>query len=152
MKWLNALGLLLQFLSFWFAAPELLGTSALKRFEIALRKFLAFIPLLIVMVVIAGYGVSFTIIGFIKGMDAAENGMETSEMYSYMAVFFSATIAYFIFMYYYKGIKKWLDVKVAKPLSEKLVHSNETRSTALAIGAVLFTIGFLLQFVLIIIA
>lgn len=152
MKWLNALGLLLQFLSFWFAAPELLGTSALKRFEIGLRKFLAFIPLLIVMLVIAGYGLSFTVIGFIKGMEAAKTGMETTEMYRYLAVFFTATIAYFIFMFYYKRIKKWLDLKVAKPLSEKLVHNNETRSTALAIGAVLFTLGFLLQFVLILVA
>jgi MFS family permease len=25
MKWLNAIGLILQFVSFWFAAPELLG-------------------------------------------------------------------------------------------------------------------------------
>lgn len=149
MKWLNALGLLLQFLSFWFAAPELLGTSALQRFEEALRKFLAIIPLLILMMVVFGYGIGFSIMGITKGLQAAETGMEPSEMYGYMAVLLFGTIVYFIFMYYYKAIKKWLDLNIAKPLSEKLVHNNETRSTALAIGAVLFTIGFLLQFVLI---
>lgn len=149
MKWLNALGLLLQFLSFWFAAPELLGTSALKRFENALRKLLSLIPLLIVMIVIGGYGFSFCYIGITKGMQAAETGMEQGEIYQFYIVFIAATLAYFVFMFYYKRIRKWLDLKVALPLTEKLIHNNETRSTALIIGAVLFTIGFMLQFVLV---
>jgi len=31
MKWVNRLGILLEFLSFWFAAPEILGEGAVEK-------------------------------------------------------------------------------------------------------------------------
>jgi len=145
MKWINASGLILQFLAFWFAAPELLGESTLKRFESGLRKFIGRIPILLLMVGVLAYAFLFAVIGLMKGLDAAKHGMEETEMYRFFWVLGLSSLAYFVAIIFYKRILNWLDRKLALPLTEKLIHNNQTRKTALLIGGVLFSIGFILQ-------
>lgn len=146
MKWLNALGLLLQFLAFWFAAPELLGAATLKRFESGLRRFIRRIPMLIGLCIILSYALYFGIQGFMKGLEASENGVQHSEIYSFYIQLGIAFIVYIVFMIFYKRIIQWMDLKLAQPLTEMLINNNQTRKISLIIGAVFFSIGFLLQF------
>ncbi len=64
MKWFAIAGLIMQFVAFWLAAPELLGVDALKRFENGLVKLLSRLP---------GYTIGF--IGFATGVSLGVYGM-----------------------------------------------------------------------------
>jgi hypothetical protein len=152
MKWINALGLLLQFISFWFAAPELLGVNTLKRFESTLRKFVASLPLIILLAFILVYAVSMSVLGIMKGLKASEVGLEKNEMLQVYTIMGICLILYFVFLFFFKRIKNWLDIHLAQPLVSGLINNNKTRSSALIVGAILFTIGFLLQLVVIFLA
>lgn len=149
MKWINALGLLLQFISFWFAAPELLGVNTLKRFEISLRKFVAALPLIILLCVVLIYAISLSALGILKGIKASEEGIAKNEMTEVYLIMGGCFLVYFVFLIFFKRIKNWLDLHLAQPLVSGLINNNKARSSALIVGAVLFTIGFLLQMVVI---
>lgn len=152
MKWLNLISIVLQFVAFWFAAPELLGAATLKRFELGLRKAIALIPMLIMFIVALGYGITFSVLGLLKGIKGSKEGITIIEFYSFITVLTIATLAYFVLIAFRKKLMKWLDIKLAKPLTEKLISNNEARSTALVIGAILFTLGFLVQLVIVLIS
>lgn len=145
MKWVNALGLTLQFISFWFAAPELLGEQTLKRMEAGLKKLIAKIPVIVVLLFCCGYGLTFGIMGMVRGIKAGKEGIATHEYYSFIAVLVLSTLAYLVFIFNYKAINHWLETRIAQPLTQQLIHNNETRNNALIIGAFLFSVGFLLQ-------
>jgi hypothetical protein len=152
MKWLNIIGLTFQFLAFWFAAPELLGESTLLRFQSSLKKFISVLPLLIILFVVLGYGLTFSILGVLKGIEASETGIEESSMYRYFLVMGVCTLLYFLFLAFYKKIKTALETKLAAPLVNRLIENSQARSSALVIGAVLFSLGFVLQLVVLILA
>lgn len=147
MKWVNAIGLLLQFIAFWLAAPELLGEPTLRRFEKGLKKFVTLLPMIIIWVVILGYGITSLILSLMKGLDAAKNGTTESDMNAFYIKLAVVSGLYFIFIAFYKRIKIGLETKLAQPLVEKLINNTETRKQALILGAVLFSVGFLLQFI-----
>ncbi len=147
MKWVNAIGLLLQFIAFWLAAPELLGELTLRRFEKGLKKLVTLLPMIIIWVVILGYGVTSLILSLLKGFDAAKNGTTAESLTLFYIKLGVATIAYFVFMFFYKRIKKGLETKLAQPLVEKLINNTETRKQSLILGAILFSLGFMLQFI-----
>ena len=152
MKWLNLISIILQFVAFWFAAPELLGAATLKRFEIGLRKAIALLPMLVMFIVALGYGLTFSVLGLLKGIKGSKEGITISEFYSFITVLTIATLAYFVLIAFRKKLMAWLDIKLAKPLTEKLISNNEARSTALVIGAILFTLGFIVQLVVVLIS
>ena len=147
MKWLNIIGLTFQFLAFWFAAPELLGATTLKRFEKGLKKFISFLPVFIVLIVILGYGLTSIGVGLFKAYKSQTEGIEEQEMYNYYVALGIGTLCYIVFLVFYKRIRSWLTLKVAEPLTEKLIKNSKIRSTALVIGAVLFTVGFAFQII-----
>jgi hypothetical protein len=149
MKWMNALGLILQFASFWLAAPELLGRQTLERVENGFRKFAAALPMILMMLFIMGYGLTFGIMGVVKGMRASESGISSSEMNEYYITIGVSSVAYMIFMIYYKRIQKWIELKFAAPLTNAIIRNNESRKNALITGSVLFTVGFLMQLIVI---
>ncbi|MBK7030658.1 MAG: hypothetical protein IPH45_16265 [Bacteroidales bacterium] len=149
MKWINATGMLLQFLAFWFAAPELLGDTKLKAFEKGLKNLIAAIPMILLILIITIFSVSSAVSGILKGMNASREGVNSSELYSYYLILLFALILYFIFVFFYKRIHIWLVEHLAKPLSYKLINQQSTRKSALIVGAILFTIGFLCQFILV---
>lgn len=147
MKWVNAIGLLLQFIAFWLAAPELLGEPTLRRFEKGLKKLVTQLPMIIIWLLILGYGVTSIILSLLKGLDAAKNGTTESSMMAFYINLAAVSLLYFIFIAFYKRFKKWLEERLAQPLVEKLINNTETRKQALILGAVLFSVGFILQFV-----
>ncbi|MCT4623285.1 MAG: hypothetical protein N4A46_06645, partial [Schleiferiaceae bacterium] len=104
-----------------------------------------FLPMLIIWVVVLGYGLTFTISGLIKAYKGATSGISQSEIVNYYVILGICTIAYFIFIFRYKKIKNALDQRLAMPLVNKLIERSEFRSTALTIGAILFTLGFIIQ-------
>lgn len=144
MKWINATGLILQFIAFWFAAPELLGEATLQRFEKGLQKFIARIPTLLFILIVVGYSLFFAVRGILKGLEASQ-GKDSVDITSYFIQLGIASALYFLYMIRYKRINRWLDERFAQPLSNKLIHNQETRKLALLIGAFCFSLGFLLQ-------
>tara|TARA_B110000046_G_scaffold47701_1_gene52740 strand:- start:2209 stop:2667 length:459 start_codon:yes stop_codon:yes gene_type:complete len=145
MKWINLFGLILQFLAFWFAAPELLGKSTLERFELGLKRLVSAIPMIVIMLIILLYSALTAGIGIYKGMKGASEGLEEGEMMNYLITLGLAMVVYFIFIFASKRIQRWLAKTVADPLIDKLIDQGETRKNALIIGAVIFSVGFLLQ-------
>lgn len=148
MKWINAAGMLLQFLAFWFAAPELLGEKRLKSFEKGLKNLISYLPMILILLVIAVYGLTFGIGGIIKGIHASAQGIETSTLNNYYLVLSACTILYLVFILFFRRIHRWIESKIATPLSNKLINDQSVRKSALIVGAVLFTIGFLCQFII----
>lgn len=151
MKWVNAIGLLLQFIAFWLAAPELLGEPTLRRFEKGLKKLVTQLPIIIIWIVVLGYGITSISLSLIKGLDAAKNGITVESLTQFYILLGIFSFLYILFMVFYKRIKKGLETKLAQPLVEKLINNTETRKQALILGAVLFSVGFILQFVVVLI-
>ncbi|MFT5722920.1 MAG: hypothetical protein ACI9JN_000025 [Bacteroidia bacterium] len=147
MKTLTVIGLICQFFAFWFAAPELLGAQTLIRMESGIKKLVTYIPIIVTLTIILGYGLTF--IG-ISGYNAYQMS-QTGEIYINPTIYFITmglfTLLYIVFMFRYKKIKSYLENKVAIPLTFKLLHNNETRKNALIIGAILFTFGFVAQLI-----
>ena len=149
MKWINALGLLLQFIAFWFAAPELLGKNTLKRFENGLQKTISRLPMIILLILILGVSIGYSVYGIYTGLKASEGGITQGEMTRYYVFLGLSFMVYFIFMIFNKKVVKMLDTYLAQPLMHKLIHKSEIRKNALIVGAILFTLGFLIQITLV---
>ena len=152
MKLLTAIGLISQFIAFWFAAPELLGESALKRMQTGIQKLVTWIPIIVSLVVILGYGLTFIFISGYNAYQMSKNGEAVIDPTKYFVAMAIFTSLYMVFIFRYKKIKAYLENKVAIPLTQKLLHSNETRKNALIIGALLFTIGFIAQLLAVLLA
>lgn len=145
MKWINAVGLILQFAAFWLVAPELLGESALKRFKNGLETFLARLPMAIFMIIILVFSFGFGGLGIWKGMQAAEHGIEAGEITRFYVLLGVGMLIYFVFLIFSKRMVRWISEKFSKPLVQKLIQEDRMRKNALVIGAILFTTGFLFQ-------
>jgi len=151
MKWLNALSILLQFISFWLAAPELIGDVSLKRLNAFLQKFVSNISMIILTLLILGFSLWMGINGILKGLEYSKSGMSSEDLISQLTILGVACGVYLVFMIYFKRIKLWLDKRVSIPLVNKFTYSDSFRRNSLLVGALLFTFGFLIQFVIILI-
>jgi len=149
MKWLSLISIVLQFLAFWFAAPELLGEKAIRRLEINLQNFISTLPSVLLLGVVLAYAISLSVTGIALGISGSELGMTKEDMYQYMISLLICCLVYLVFLIRYKRIKNWLAINLAMPLMKKLIENSEFRFTSLKIGAVLFTLGFVAQVVLV---
>ena len=149
MKWLNAFSILLQFISFWLAAPELIGDVSLKRLNAFLQKFVSNISMIFLALLILAFSITIGINGIIKGINYSATGVTTEEMWAYYINLGIAGFLYLIFMIFFKKIKLWLDKHLSAPLVNKFTYSDSFRRNSLLIGALLFTFGFVIQFMLI---
>lgn len=147
MKWLNLLGLLLQFLAFWFAAPELLGEMTLKKFETGLKKFVTLMPVILLMSVVMLFGFGLGGYGLYMGLKGSSGELQTQDFTRYYIIMGCSFLVYALFMLFYKRIQRWVSLRISTPLIETLINQGETRKQALIIGAILFTLGFILQFI-----
>jgi hypothetical protein len=126
MRWLNILGMTLQFFSFWFAAPEILGEEKLKHYENKIKRYLSNLPTLI-------FGVPSIILIFIFfGSGGKSSG---SGEFSIVLL-----ILAFIFR---NRLKKRFEEKVMKPFLDTLIENDDKRQNYLRIAAALFTAGFI---------
>lgn len=148
MKWLNALSLLLQFTSFWMVAPEIIGEKSLIRISEMLKKFLSNLSIIIIFLIVAAYGITFAVGGTLQGLSASKNGTTETDFNLYFIFLGFATVFYMIFIFNYKKIRNWLDKKITGPLIDKFVQNDELRRNSLLTGATLFTVAFIIQFIL----
>ncbi len=109
MKWLNAVSLIVQFISFWLAAPELLGDQFLKRIQVGLKTFISKLSIIIISVVVVGFSLGLSIYGWIRGINATENGITDEDMRNYFIFISVMMVIYFIFMFRLKQFRKWMD-------------------------------------------
>jgi hypothetical protein len=128
--WGNRVGIVLEFLSFWFAAPEILGEGRLRKLE---RGLEVGVRLLSVMV-----WVTAALLGLLVGvMVVVATGEMVTASAAIIVVFGLTVVAW--------GLK-WED-KVISPLLRVLADYEHIRQRSLAAGAVLFVVGFLLQLI-----
>ena len=149
MKWIAALALILQFLAFWFAAPELLGEKTLKRFEDGLRKFISLLPVIIFGLFVLGVSISYSVYGILTGIRASEEGVSPGDMMQYYVIIGISMLFYFVIVAFSKRIIRYMEIRLARPLIQKLIHQSEIRKNALIMGAVLFTLSFMIQLTLV---
>jgi hypothetical protein len=147
-KWLSIIGLCMQFLAFWLAAPELLGVEALKRFENGLVKVLSRLPGFTIGFIGFATGVSLGIYGMLVGLEGDTDAVK--EAFIWIGIVFGLYIVFIIF--FYKRLQFYLKNKVAEPLMQTLIANNQARKTALVGGAILFTVGFLSQLIALILS
>lgn len=129
-KTLTIFGLFFQFISFWLAAPEILGVEWLKKTENILKKLISQIPNYILI-----------IIGIIMGVILSE---------SVTNFYWLLIVATFLILITF--LQKKLEKKISEPLLNKLIGSNTLRFTLLKFAAFFFTLGFILQIVSVIIS
>ncbi len=123
MKWINILGMTLQFISFWFAAPEILGEEKLKHYEEKIKKYLSNIPTFL-------FGVPSIVFAFIFFMSGNKgNGG--------MAVFLMV-----ITIIFRNKIQKQFAERAMKPFLDSLIASDDRRQDYLRLAGLLFTAGF----------
>jgi hypothetical protein len=150
MDWVNRIGMVLEFVSFWLAAPEILGKQRLLMVENRIRKMLHFLPrlstpviaiLLVVMPLVcigefylmrtgqiqrSAYGPTIT---------APKDGMYYGVFYIIFPLFLLLTGVYFL-----------VD-KIGPALLHSLADDKRYRHRALIVGATFFTLGFILQII-----
>lgn len=130
-KIFTLLGLVLQFLAFWMAAPEILGVDWLRKTEEMIRKVIKQIPQFIL-----------AVLGMVLGMMFYHS---TDSLFLFILI-----IILVVFMcVFYKKIGSVLDDKISKPLIEKLIINDAFRFTLLKFAALFFTLGFVVQVALV---
>jgi hypothetical protein len=147
MKWLNILGMVLQFLSFWCAAPELLGEATMRRLENGMTRFVARIPVILVFGAMMCYAVAAGLFGVYEGITASRGEQPVVDPRYYFLFIGVVMVVYLIFMVFYKKVLAYLERTLAQPLVHRLVSSPDARRKALVLGAILLTTGFLMQLV-----
>lgn len=129
MKWINVLGMTLQFISFWFAAPEILGEEKLKHYEEKLKHYISNLPTLI-------FGVpGIILIGTLLSSDSDKSEIPAPVIFIILAIVFR------------KKLQAKLEAKVIKPFLDRLIESEDKRQDYLRIAAMLFTAGFVCSIV-----
>jgi hypothetical protein len=125
---LNRAGLALGFVSFWFAAPEFIGEDRLRSWEQALASGFkaAWIALTVVLLVLP-----LTLFGAWVRM--------AIKAHRLVEVPVSFIVVYLVLIFWGP-----LDRRVQN-LLQKLADNSRLRQNAFVIGAVLFTVSFVLQ-------
>jgi hypothetical protein len=137
----------LQFLSFWCAAPELLGEATMKRLEVGLTRFVSRIPVILVFGSMMVYALAAGLFGLYEGLTASRGGEPLVSMRYYFLLMGLVMVVYLTFMILHKRILSFLERRLAQPLVHRLVADGDARRKALVLGAILLTSGFILQFV-----
>ena len=113
MKWINVAGLFLEFLAFWFAAPELLGEQSLKGIEKGLRRFIFYLPKLVFILIVAAFLIYCLI---------AASHITNYVTYTWQIGIESAV--YVVIIIFIKPIQRKVDEKISRPLIEKIINST----------------------------
>jgi hypothetical protein len=142
--WLNRIGLILGFISFWFAAPEFIGEQRLKTWEESLANLTKKLP-----GIFAQVGGFFLLIGAIVflGVVLGILGVNVSEhrlMVTCIASVYVFGLVIMLFIYYWV-ISDPLE-RLALRIVSVLANDRKQRQRSLFIGGGLFIISFLLQF------
>ena len=114
-----------------------------------IKNLFSNLSVIILTVLVLGYAIFFATRGIMHGMEASESGITRGEMMEYYITLLVAMVLYLFFMLRFKHIKLWIYNNVSSPLLEKYIHNERLRRNSLVGGAFLFTAGFLIQFLII---
>ena len=131
MEWVNRVGIVLEFLSFWFAAPEILGEERLRKLERRVEKGVIVLPEVLFVV---GVAVMFLII-----IPLTLNERISWSVATLMIVVVSVLVLLLLPLAM-QGV-------VIPPLLRILADDERIRQRSLAVGAVLFVVGILLELI-----
>lgn len=137
MAWLNRIGLILNFVSFWLAAPEILGEERLKTlYRTGLKSvpFIAGFFIFYLYILLIGLPVIYIIQHF-KDTNVAK--------YTLLAGFILMFVGLPLSGYLRNRIDRWLQ----SSLFLELVDNYLLRRRLLFLGGIFFVTGFVLQFV-----
>jgi hypothetical protein len=137
-EWLNRTGMLLGFLSFWFAAPEFIGEERLKAWEQALAAGLLRLPkgLQRLQIPLSAAGLIYSL--FLLWRFHHTANLWQMNLNHYLLLSGLSLLV---------GVLLDLSRKFVEPIVSGLATNDRARQTALFFGAVLFTASFLLQFI-----
>ena len=132
--WLNRGGLILGFLAFWFAAPEFIGETRLKKWERALAKGLLKLPFwakvvlgIVITCVTCLYIFRWMMYGLIDTISILQ--LFILGVVGGTAIFLAALIP------------------LLGSVISKLANDDHVRQRSLFFGGALFTLSFVLQFI-----
>ncbi|MCB0481424.1 MAG: hypothetical protein KDC83_08315 [Flavobacteriales bacterium] len=145
MKWINLIGLCLQFLSFWLAAPELLGELTLDRLKTGLIKFVSVFPIYLFAFLGAGLGLVMGIMGTLKGINAKDG--EPVDFIGYAITLGVVMLLYFVLLFFRIRIEKAIHKHFGAPFIESIIKNEAFRKKLLLAAAILFTLGFICQLI-----
>jgi hypothetical protein len=141
-KWINAAGILLQFLSFWLAAPELLGIERLRAIEGRIRALIGRLPRLVFTLA----GLSMAVFGTWFGIHAATTPRFLHDHPLALPVYFiGVTLLTLPLILFQHRITAALDRWIVAPLLRRLIADEGIRLRALFLAAVLMTLGVIMQ-------
>ena len=137
---------MLQFLSFWLAAPELLGESTLKRLQVGLIRFVSMFPIYFFAVLGAVLGITMGVAGVYRGLNAAEGMQENDFVYFIVSLGATMTV-YFVLLGFRIKIEKWISRSFGEPFIMSIINDEGFRRKLLLSASVLFSAGFLCQLI-----
>ena len=146
-KELEILALVLQFISFWFAAPEIVGERILKKLE---AWFVNGIKI-IVNIIIGSFFLFIVYRSYVSGKVLGRWMGKQSPVFA--VVICSVILATILIIIIFRkrlmaADKKFTNItyqRVVRPFFDMLIKKEDLRLRSLALGAILFTIGFALQ-------
>jgi hypothetical protein len=155
-EWTERIAMVLEFLSFWFAAPELLGKAILKEWENRLKSGIAAIPKIFVYIATIVWILLwlFTVLCVLRYADLnlpRESGKRWVDEHwlASRALFGGVTGGFFLALYFLRArVRRFAVEKVVKPLLHKFADDSRARQRALALGAALFVTAFILKFII----
>ena len=119
--WLNRIGLVLDFVAFCCASPEILGKKKLQNIERALEKLIVYLYKALTWFLVA----LSTVLEIIVNLFTLSNFTELTVGWLNVALY-------------------WLTDRLNKILS-RLTDDSKLRARALLVGAIFFVAGFILQ-------
>jgi hypothetical protein len=141
--WLNRIGIILGFFSFWFAAPEFIGEERLKSWEDGLSKVARRMPNVLRRII------QFFIWILALGIGAAIMwpfaGGEYSNLLIWIIFPVVMTVLICGFLFYYSKIDPLIERVTLKVVST-LANDRKARQRSLFLGAFLFVVSTVLQF------
>ena len=134
-KVLNLLGIVLEFASFWFAAPEILGEERLRALEWRIERGVSGLPTLLMLSMVLGAVLVPLALMILKPQPSWSAG-DLSYYALGLVMMLSAPLVFDV-----------IQKRIVWPLYRSLLgKGGHVRQRSLAVGAVLFVVGFLCQF------
>ena len=140
MKWVNRVGIVLEFLSFWFAAPDILGEERLRALERRVERGIRALPFAIGAVAAALVVVMLQEDRWVMVLTARGLNPFLAKMVVELLLGLAAGVP----AGYLTSVVR---DKVARPFLRILADDRYIRRRSLAVGAVLFVVGLLSQLI-----
>ena len=140
MTWLNRVGLLLNFISFWLVAPEVLGEHRLKMIRQVFVVGLKSIPVFFYIVAASLFYSILAIVSIVPLWMFYPQLLE-NKFVGFSIMILATLLGAFLSL----KLSSLLKDKFIKPILNKLADDEKLRRRLLLFGTLMFTLGFLCQ-------